>query len=124
MKQAVIQVPDTKSLTSAGARLTQIHSLPGVCRCSSRVPGCCLCTIHTRRETQIIPIYRLNNACFKPRLAGSNLNPANTQRCGKVVTMLSLVRSNSTWLQHCYNVDDKCYITALSHHCHNVGITL
>ena len=40
-------------------------------------------------------------------------NPANTQRCVNVVTTLSLVRSDSTLLQCCYNVVKWCYFPTL-----------
>ena len=46
-----------------------------------------------------------------------SLCPANAQRCGNVVTTLSLVRSNLTLLQCCYSIDDKC----ISRRCRNVA---
>ncbi len=46
------------------------------------------------------------------------------QRWGKVVTTLSTVRSDTTLLQLCHNIEDEWYIPTLLQCCNNVGITL
>ena len=57
-----------------------------------------------------------------PKLASLSLlqtnNRANTQRCDNVT--LSLVRSDTTLLQCCHNIEDECYITMLPQCWYNI----